>query len=193
VLDTCDTEAYEGSAQRHIGGVYAQIRAKCGATNFINKWNRRHLWEQLPCNAFSCLYMSSWCDWLQNPIYAGCLFAKLELIRHVFGHAFEGEHKLHNEKFKKHRSQGRCVQLPLTIAVYIIELLVGLSWATHRPPLKMSGCSQEPTQELRTFSWSLTLCGGATSKLPCCSTRLLNFCSLCPVYLLLSTRSSHGR
>jgi len=29
------------------------------------------------------------------------------------------------------------MQLPLTIAIYIIELLVGLSWATYRPLLKM--------------------------------------------------------
>lgn len=37
--------------------------------------------------------------------------------------------------------------------------------------------------------WSLILCGGATSKFPCCSIQLQNPCSLCPVYLLLSTRS----
>ena len=52
---------------------------------------------------------------------------------------FKGEHifhnEVHNKEFKKHRSQGRCMQLQLTVLFYMNDLLVGLSWATHRPPL----------------------------------------------------------
>lgn len=74
------TQKHTRVAHRDIGCVHVHVSAECAATRLIKQWNHRHRWEQLPCKACSFLYMSCWYSFWQNPIYAGCLCVKLEMI-----------------------------------------------------------------------------------------------------------------
>ena len=133
VLGTCDTEGHE-EAHRDIGCVHVHVSAKCGAARFIigTFGSSFHAMPLL----LVCEHLVQQVADIQSMLAcrAGTGLSCLSTLL-----LFKGEHifhnEVHNKEFKKHRSQGRCMQLQLTVLFYMNDLLVGLSWATHRPPL----------------------------------------------------------